>query len=55
MRQYRALARADAALVSEFGKVIAAIAELKARDALGRMESGWIHLPSFKPRALAAE
>jgi hypothetical protein len=50
-----ALAKADAVLVSEFGKVITAIAELKARDALGRMESGWITLPSTRAHAMAAE
>jgi hypothetical protein len=50
----RALAKVDAVLVAEFGKVIAAIAELKSRDALGRV-SQWIVLPSMGPTALAAE
>jgi hypothetical protein len=51
----RALAKADAVLVAEFGKVIEGIAKLKARDALGRMESGWIALPAIRSLAMAAE
>jgi hypothetical protein len=52
----RALAKADAALLAEFGKVIDGIAKLKAHDALGRVESGWIALPSLgAPAMMAAE